>query len=141
MIVVDTSVAFKWFDPTEDFSLEAEKILKDHLAGKNIIIVPDLFFYELANSWATKSELTLNKITRNFKDLEKIKLLVEIIDLKSVSKAAKMSKKCRVSVYDAIYAVLAKEKGCNLITADSRFVKQVGLAFVKDLGEFGERKN
>ncbi len=36
----------------------------------------------------------------------------------------------------AVYAVLAKEKKCPLITADEKFVGAVKLSFVKNLQDY-----
>lgn len=133
MVIVDTSVAFKWFASGEENTAKAQTILAAHLNDKNNIIVPDLFFYELANSWATKSALNLKEIKKYLQDLEDIKLKIEPVTLKLIEKAVTFSKKYQVSVYDAIYAVLAEQKGCNLFTADSKFVSRVNLSFVKML--------
>lgn len=75
------------------------------------------------------------------KILENVDLLEEYlpkqipINFKLIKKACQFSKKYGVSVYDAIYAVMAKEKKCNLITADDKFADKVNLPFVKKLSD------
>ena len=66
MIIVDTSVAFKWFNEERDFA-KALELLNSHLNQKEVIFVPELIIYELANSWATKSHLDLSQIHNNLK--------------------------------------------------------------------------
>ena len=139
MVITDASVVFKWFDQAEEYFDQALKILNKHLAEDNIV-VPDLFFYELANAWTTKSALSPKDIKLNLVKLESYKLNIESFTYNLIQKAVVFSKKYKVSLYDASYAVLAKEKKCDLITADSKFVTQVNLFFVKDLGKYTEKK-
>ncbi len=44
------------------------------------------------------------------------------------------SKKHTVSVYDAIYAVLAYDRKCRLVTVDSKFTAQVNQDYIIKLG-------
>lgn len=134
MVIVDTSVAYKWTDKNEELRGKALEILNDHIEKKNQIIVPDLIFYEIANAWATKAKLSFSVIRNNLKDLEDSNLTVELVSFDLTRKAIKFSRKYKVSVYDAVYAVLAQDKGCDLVTADTKFVDQVNLPFVKRLG-------
>lgn len=133
MVIIDTSVVYKWFSP------EKEELLPQALAlldNSDLITAPDLLIYELANAWATKTKLTFEEIKVFLKDLEAVEIKFENITFELASKATEFSKKYLVSVYDATYAVLAKEKGCNFYTADSKFVAKVKLSFVKHLSEY-----
>lgn len=136
MIVVDSSVVFKWFDKTEEGSAQALQVLHDHLSKSNDIFVPDLILYEVANAWSTKSILRFEEIIDNLKLFKKYSLKIKEVDFNILEKAILISKKYGVSVYDAVYAVLAKEKKCLLITADKRFVEKINLSFVKLLAEY-----
>lgn len=138
MVVVDTSVAYKWFSPAkEELLSEALEILKN----SDAIIAPDIILYELANSWATKTKLKISQIKVFLKDLEEIEIKIEPVTFELVRKAVDFSKKYYVSVYDASYAVLAEEKGCDFFTADFKFVKKVNLHFVKHLSEYSATAN
>lgn len=130
MIVIDTSVAFKWFSLEEQSRNHAKHILTEHIKNQTQIIVPDLFFYEIANAWATKVMLSIENIYTFLAKLESYQLVVAPLTFPLLSKITAFSKTFRVSVYDASYAVLASEKGCKLITADEKFVKQVQLPYV-----------
>ena len=137
MIVVDASVTFKWFrEENEQGVKEAETLLQHHLDGKNSIIVPDLLVYELSNALATKTKVPLNKLRQYLKKFQSFSIKSEAYTFEFVTSAITFSKKYKVSVYDASYAVLAKEKKCDLITADEKFVKQVNLPFVKSLSDY-----
>lgn len=136
MIVIDSSVVFKWFDETEEGSAQALQILHDHLSKNNDIFVPGLILYEVTNAWSTKSVLKFEEIIGNLKLLKKYSLKIKEVDFNILEKAISISKKYKVSVYDAVYAVLAKEKKCLLITADKKFAEKVNFSFVKLLEEY-----
>ncbi|MBI2017971.1 type II toxin-antitoxin system VapC family toxin [Candidatus Daviesbacteria bacterium] len=132
MVVIDASLAFKWFEiEQEEFIEQALEILQDHLLGNNIIVAPDLILYELSNSWSTKSRLTAKEIKIYLKDLEKYQLKLEPVNLDMLKRAVDFSKKYGISVYDAVYVILAKQKRCKLITADQKLAAKVNLSFVK----------
>ena len=132
MIIIDTSVAFKWFEDEKN-STDARKILKNHLQGKEEISVPDLFFYELTNAWCTKSVLLPKDIKNNLDRLEKFALNIIPMSFTSLNKAMEFSKQYHVSVYDALYAVLAEEKKCRLVTADTKFISKADQDYIISL--------
>lgn len=134
--IIDSSVVFKWFSKNEIDRDLALKLLNNHISKKVQLLVPDLIFYELANAWATKSALSAAEVEANLSKLEEANLKVEQIDFKFIKQAVVFSKKYHVSVYDAAYAVLAQEKKCILITADSKFAAKVKLSFVKELADY-----
>jgi len=112
----------------------ALKILDDHVKNKNSITVPDLFLYEITNAWATKKNFKLDFINENLNLLEKYSLIIAHLDFTLMKKTAAVSRKYKISVYDASYAVLAEKNGCDLVTADAKFADQVNLPYVKKLG-------
>lgn len=133
MIVIDTSVAGKWLFKSEQGVLEAEVLLANHISGEEKIVVPDLFFYEIANTLATKGFLSSWKITYSLTKIYKVSLMVYYPKDSDVKNAAKLAKKYNTSAYDMLYAVVAKYHKATLVTADEKFVKQIRLKFVKSL--------
>lgn len=133
MIVIDSSVIFKWFDISEEYYLQAKLLLRQHLSKEFKIYIPGLLLYELTNAWATKTNLNEKDIKANLDRLEKYSLQTIPVNFAILKKAASFSKKYQVSVYDATYAVIAEEQRCNLITADDRFADKVNLPFIKKL--------
>lgn len=138
MIIVDSSVIFKWFDSSEEYSLSSKLLLKQHLSSNDKISIPDLLLYEITNAWATKSNLNEKDINDNLERLERYSLKIIPVNFKVLKKAAFYSKKYSVSVYDAIYAVISHEKGYSLITADGKFADKVNLQFIKKLSDYGD---
>lgn len=130
MIVIDASVVNKFFLPYENDRSKALNILKRHIQKIDEIIVPDLLFYEVANTLATKTSIPLDQISKSLTKLDKIKLNIFHPTIDHINRAAIFAKQYRVSVYDAIYAIIAQEKKCNLVTADEKFVKQTKQGFI-----------
>lgn len=136
MVVIDASVAYKWFTEEQPDFQAAFKIIEEHKLGKETIIAPELLLYELGNAWAMKTDLTLQQITSNLKKLQETNIELLNLDFVLIQKAVAFAKKYQVTVYDTIYAVLAKEKKCLLVTADKRFVEKMNLSFVRLLEEY-----
>lgn len=138
MIIIDSSVVFKWFDSSEEYSLSSKLLLKQHLSSNDKISIPDLLLYEITNAWATKSNFNEKDINDNLERFERYSLKIIPVNFKVLKQAASFSKKYGVSVYDATYAVIAEEKQCDLITADDRFADKVNLQFIKKLSDYGD---
>lgn len=136
MIIVDATIVFKWFDKTEAGYTQARVLLEKHLLKQDEIAVPDLLPYEVGNAWSTKSLLDIDKILENVSLLEEYLPKQIPVNFKLIKKACQFSKKYDVSVYDATYAVIANEKGCNLITADDKFADKTNLSYIKKLSDY-----
>lgn len=135
MVVVDTSIAYKWIreEDTRHLSLE---LLYRFLSGKEEVIAPDLLLYELANALSSKTELTVRDVEEAWNLFTDFNISIFTPTPNFLKKCLKFAKKYQVAVYDATYAVLAKEKKCDLITADQKFVERVNLSFIKLLEEY-----
>lgn len=136
MVILDASVIYKWFSKNEKDSKLALSILQIHIDGQEKIVVPDLILYELTNAWVTKNAISSARVKINLKDLQDANLEIEDVNFDLAAKAARFAKKYNVTVYDAIYTVLAKEKGCQFITADKKFAEKINLSYVKLLEEY-----
>ena len=132
MVVVDTSIVYKWIsDESTPDNKPILELLNDYLEGGEQLIVPDILYYELANALSSKSALTKDDIKKAWESFIDFKIDMLHPTPVFMDKTIQFSRQYKVSVYDAAYAVLAKEKKCNLFTADAKFVKQVNLPFVK----------
>ncbi len=131
MIVVDASVINKIFLPNEDGYNDAQRIIDNHIIKEEIIIVPDILFYEVSNTLVTKSHIPLEFIFNSLEKLYLLNLEHIYVTQELIKKAAKIAKTYHISVYDASYAALAEEKECDLLTADRKFVRQLDLPYVK----------
>jgi predicted nucleic acid-binding protein len=123
-IVLDASVAAKWLVPlpTEPYREEAVKLLRAYNDGKFDIVVPDLFWVEIANFlWkaarsgrCTPVEASASLaavIEYNFQSVPTISLLRGAFDIAALHDQ---------TIYDCLYVVLAEQTEAELITADEK---------------------
>jgi predicted nucleic acid-binding protein len=140
-LVLDASVAVKWFLPPVDEELVAEAVglLRLHGAGRIQFVVPDLFWLEFANTarkavrqkrWdhSAATAAISQVIAYRFPTVQGNRL---------VQYAFETALTHNTSIYDGIYVALAHELSCDLLTADLRLVNALGSRFpVRWLGSF-----
>ena len=135
MKVVDASVAIKWVRREEEFSQAAVQIQKKHLDNIDKLVVPKLVFYEVANALATKSDTSSASIKKGMAILCESKLEVHNDSEKELLLASVLAKKYKTSVYDMLYAVIARQHNTILYTADKNFIKKTRFKYVKHISE------
>ncbi len=126
-VVVDSNILVKWFIP-EDYHEEAKALLKDHLHGNVIVVVPRYALLEFANAlrkYVIKKIIGMNEILTIYR------LLVEsaprFVEEKEglVNKALDYSIRRGVTIYDAYYIVIAQELNTLVYTADEKLLRQL----------------
>jgi predicted nucleic acid-binding protein len=124
LLVIDASVAAKWFLPPagEPLQTEARELLSLYANGRVGFAVPDLFWAECANifwkavrqgRWtlrAAEASITLLK-QRPFPTTSALEVLEEAFSI-----AAAFDR----SVYDSLYVALAVRLKSEVVTADER---------------------
>ena len=125
MIVFDSSVALKWVFNNEEGVSQALALRNAHISGETELVVPTLFFYEIANVLAIKVQLAAAEARRAFELFADFELVVHDLDRDEYLAAMDISARYRVSVYDATYLVLAQRLKCYFITADRKFFEKV----------------
>ncbi len=133
MIAIDASVATKLINTQEDGADRAKKLLLSHIEDREQIVVPSLLFVEIANVLATKSHMKKAYVQKALHLLYEAKFVVHEIKEDDLIESAILAKKHGTSVYDMVYAVIAKKRKIKLITADKKFAKQVNFPFVQIL--------
>lgn len=117
-VVVDASVAIKWFLP-EIHSEVASLVLK----SKQELLAPDLIWPEVGNIlWkkVRRSEISVEEAKGILKDFLRFPLLTFGSKL-LLNSAWNLAEEFHISVYDALYLALANNKDCSLVTADRKF--------------------
>lgn len=136
-VILDASVAVKWCLVDEVLTSEAEQLLDTYRRQEVQLLVPDLFWPELAN--ALWKAVWKGKIDAGWAD----KALTEVRDLgiptvasfDSVPSAMRLAVSHGRTVYDALYVALALRLHAELITADERLANALAARFpVKWLG-------
>jgi predicted nucleic acid-binding protein len=123
-LVIDASVAAKWFLPSkhEPYADKAAALLKRYADGQVRFVVPDLFWAELGNTFwkavrqgrwqRSRAEEAIRLAqTRSFPTISSKVLLED---------AFQISTSFDRSVYDCFYVALAIASKATLVTADER---------------------
>lgn len=133
MIVADASIIVKWINVNEENNDKAALIYQEHRKEVERVIVPHLLFYEIANYLATKTRTSKRYIKEGLQLLYEASLIIYNESEEDLIETALLAKKCKTSVYDMLYAVIAKRKKLLLVTADEQFVKKTKFPFVKHI--------
>ena len=136
LLVVDASVAVKWF-LDEPASPAARALLEDD----SELAAPDLLYAEIGSvllKGVRRGALTLRQASRSLALLQGIPVLSHPVATLA-AEALLLAERCRLASYDAIYAALAVKIGAPLITADLALVRALrghGLGgMVRELGQ------
>ena len=131
-LVVDASVVLKWF-LTEEGSSKALQIRRRHLEGELILSAPSLLVIEIANALATKSGANSEAVISALKVFYYTKVRLYPITRKLIQKASLVAVERKITVYDALYVVLAESLGCRFITSDKKLFKKISDLEVSEL--------
>ena len=139
LVVVDASVAAKWFLPEDRESLvtEALALLDEYDREEVRFVVPDLFYVETAS--AIWKAVRAGRVSRAFGDQALVLLtqreFATVPSLKLLDRAFQIATAHGRSTYDSLYVALAVQTNSQLITADERLANSLAARFpVKWLG-------
>lgn len=125
-MVVDSSVAIKWFIP-ENLSSNARRLLDRYERESLDLLAPDLIYAELGNIvW--KKHLIHGM---SAEDAQRVIAALQSLDLRLTSNASLLREAFllatahRRSVYDALYLALSLRERCPFVTADEKLVNAV----------------
>lgn len=127
-LVVDTSVAVKWYLRDEELLAEADRLLSDWTGGQWQFVAPGHFPYELTNAILRaerRQRPAVRRIEDAIKDIATLIRACRFIDPSlilpdSVLLAAELG----VNFFDACFLSVARMEGCTLITADTASYRQ-----------------
>ena len=122
-MVVDASVAFKWFVPDEPHSVEAAALLR----SEDLLLAPEILVAEVCNiAWrsARVGRIEPEQATRIatvlpglFSSLIGSGLLAQ--------RAVEIARELDHPVYDCLYLSLAEARQTTLVTADAHFLAKL----------------
>lgn len=137
MIVVDASVAFKWLKHRDEtHRKQAMALLERHVLDQIRITVPDFLFLEIANALVTKTSTRAKTVQKDLHTLFDSDLEIYRISKEDIMKSAFLANRKKTSVYDMIYAVIAKKLKVTLVTADQKFLASTKFRHVKLLSDY-----
>jgi predicted nucleic acid-binding protein len=128
--VLDSSVAFKWEVPEAD-SAKAIQLRDESRTGLHELIAPDVFPAEVAHAM-TRAERQGRVLAADgwrlwLSIMADAPALIPYVPL--MPRAFALSSAFRIGVYDCLYVALAEREGCELVTADTRLIKNLKTTF------------
>jgi predicted nucleic acid-binding protein len=118
-VVVDSSVAVKWFVRDGERDVEAARgLLEDHLAGVAVLAAPAHLALEVLNALRSRG-LGSGDMQLAARWIMGARLETTPVEMLAV-RAAALSAKHVLSVYDAAFVALAESLDVELVTADRR---------------------
>jgi predicted nucleic acid-binding protein len=134
--VLDSCVAVKWYLSEAD-SPKALQLRADFQTHVHELLAPDILRVEVAHA-LTRAERQ-GIIAVGDADLHLVDLLSVGVPLRRYApllrRAVAISSAARVGVYDCLSVALAESEGCELVTADTKLIKnlQKQFPFIRDL--------
>jgi len=126
--VVDASVAVKWLIP-EEHSECAMRLLDGWLEGGLELDAPGLLRLEVTNAlrrYVERGVIDAGKAREGLGIFREIALDYHEEDWLLIEEALEASLTTGLSIYDAVYFVLARRLEATLITADRRLIDRIG---------------
>jgi predicted nucleic acid-binding protein len=131
--VVDSSVGFAWIHPNQ--ATEATERLLDEVACGAAIVVPVLWFFEIANSLLVlqrRKKLTAAERKIGIETLSKLPLTVDEESGKTAfGRVSELAEQYDLTVYDATYLELAIRRKLPLASRDDALNASAKKAGVK----------
>lgn len=125
MIVLDASVALKWFSPEEPLAAEASRVLDEVERAPEQFLVPDIFMAECLAVLCRMRGATVEQVQQAIELLESLGMSRIPIGHDVLQLAARYALEWKLSGYDAIYVALASLSSATWLTADERAARRV----------------
>ena len=123
-LVLDASVGVKWFSTKDEGGLNQALAIRDsHTADEIKVMVPDLFFYEVINALVHKKSFSTVVIQSAGSSLFALGMSIVRNDARLLAETIRIARQADITVYDALYAAIAIENKCPLVTANPRHQK------------------
>jgi predicted nucleic acid-binding protein len=133
VIVLDASVALKWFAPDEPLATEALDVLEEVQRVPHEFLIPDIFMAECLAVLCRMHGASTEQVQAALTLLESLGMSRIPVGHELLQLAAQLALESKLSGYDAIYVALASLSKAIWLTADERAARRVrrkGLARV-----------
>jgi predicted nucleic acid-binding protein len=123
LCVIDSSVVYKWFNAEDETSVAAARaLIAEHQSGTRLLVAPAHMPAEVVNAlrYGGLDEADLQLAAEA---LDAVEVLIAPLDGELLSAAAGVALCYDLTIHDALFAALAVELECELVTADRKQAK------------------
>lgn len=128
-VVVDASVAAKWFLPDEEDVAQANSLLTQLARGSLILLAPDILWPEVSSAITVATLGRVSRLTMAAGERQISRCLNTDLDIYPsrdfMIAAFRLVHVHSCAIYDALYLALADHFDIPFITADRRFFQRV----------------
>lgn len=122
-LIIDASVALKWFIP-EEFSDAADQII----SSEHDLIAPEFMLIELGNVFWKKTklgEMSFKAAEDALYEASHSPIYYYPVTKSLIARSLNLAQQFKHPVYDCIYLALAEQEAGTVITADKKFFGQI----------------
>lgn len=122
-IIVDTSVAIKWYaEEHEGDLLKARELRKRIVEGSFSLVCPEIIILELINALRYGKKLLSEECIQSIRSF--VELCSEMVPIPKADAIVEVVYQQAMASYDAAFVALARERDIPLITADYKHHKK-----------------
>ncbi|MDZ4179120.1 MAG: type II toxin-antitoxin system VapC family toxin [Coriobacteriia bacterium] len=118
-VVIDSSMAFKWFDGSESGADIALDLLRQHQRDEVALLAPAHMPLEVLNVFASR-QMTHLDMERAVGFIADADLLIAPVDEALLIAAVRIAQAEQLALYDAVFIALAAALDAELVTADRK---------------------
>jgi len=122
-IVIDASIAVKWFN-LEEYSDEADRLRSRHLKGEVTLNAPVLMVFEVANALRHSPDFGVQDVKDAIADLLDLQISLRFPEKEWMEDAVETAFNYAISVYDACYLSLSRFLNVPAFTADEKLIEK-----------------
>ena len=134
-VVVDASVAFKWFTEEQD-SDAARKLIVDYGGGLIDIASVELLIFEVLNALRYAPDIGVEDLKTAALSLDKLGLDLRPLRDDLAARCVENTLKYGISVYDSSYLSLGELEDLSVYTADAKLIRKVGGSILKHISSY-----
>jgi predicted nucleic acid-binding protein len=124
-LTLDASVGVKWFSPRAEAALSQALAIRDYHTSKQILVlVPDLFYFEVTNAIVHKPFFSSDMVQSAVSALFSLDLCTISINAEILADAAAISQQFNITIYDSCYLAIARSHNCPLVTANPQHQRE-----------------
>jgi predicted nucleic acid-binding protein len=120
LCVVDSSVVYEWFNSDAETSVaQARALIEEHQLGTRLLAAPAHMPAEVMNAlrYAGLGEADLRLAAEA---LDAAEIMIAPLDGELLAAAVSVAAQYDLTIHDALFAALAIQAGCDLVTADRK---------------------